>query len=166
MTTSQSLTDTPATDRLTIRHVPLGPDAPVGPDTPGPLSDPETGRIAAFLHRHLGQYGDALSDIQACLRYAHERGGSVTLAEEDGHLLGAVVTNRTGMSGFIPENILVYVAVHESTRGRGVGRQLIEVATGALQGSVALHVEPHNPARKLYERLGFTNKYLEMRLQR
>lgn len=160
MTTSQPLTDTPAPDTLTFRHVPLGPG------TPGPLSGPETERIAAFLHRHLGQYGDAPGDIQACLRYAHERGGSVTLAEEDGQLLGAVVTNRTGMSGFIPENILVYVAVHESTRGRGVGRQLIEVATGALQGSVALHVEPHNPARQLYERLGFTNKYLEMRLQR
>ena len=27
-------------------------------------------------------------------------------------------------------------------------------------------LEPDNPAKKLYEKLGFTNKYLEMRLQR
>ena len=30
-------------------------------------------------------------------------------------------------------------------------------------GGVALHVEPDNPAKFLYEKLGFTNKYLEMR---
>jgi GNAT superfamily N-acetyltransferase len=123
-------------------------------------------RVAEFLFTHLDEYGDALGDIQACLAYAHERGGSVTYAEENGELLGAVVTNRTGMGGFIPENILVYIAVHGSARGRGLGKQLMETALANLQGSVALHVEPHNPARKLYERLGFTSKYLEMRLQR
>ncbi|HAB28956.1 MAG TPA: GNAT family N-acetyltransferase, partial [Xanthomarina gelatinilytica] len=34
------------------------------------------------------------------------------------------------------------------------------------EGDVALHVEPNNPAIKLYESLGFTNKYLEMRLKK
>ena len=34
------------------------------------------------------------------------------------------------------------------------------------QGNIALHVEPDNPAIKLYEKLGFTNKYLEMRLNK
>jgi ribosomal protein S18 acetylase RimI-like enzyme len=33
-----------------------------------------------------------------------------------------------------------------------------------LRGNIALHVEPDNPAKILYEKLGFTNKYLEMRL--
>jgi ribosomal protein S18 acetylase RimI-like enzyme len=31
-------------------------------------------------------------------------------------------------------------------------------------GDIALHVEPENPALHLYKKLGFTNKYLEMRL--
>ncbi|GGL83079.1 hypothetical protein GCM10010840_21070 [Deinococcus aerolatus] len=148
------------TQTLNIRNYRLGPDAP---DT---LKPEDRQRVAGFLHTHLDEYGDALEDIQACLAYAQERGGSVTYAEEDGELLGAVVTNRTGMSGFIPENILVYIAVHGKTRGRGLGKQLMETVLANVEGNVALHVEPHNPAKKLYERLGFTNKYLEMRLTR
>ncbi len=35
----------------------------------------------------------------------------------------------------------------------------IEIA----DGNIALHVEPNNPARFLYEKIGFTSKYLEMR---
>lgn len=34
------------------------------------------------------------------------------------------------------------------------------------KGNIALHVEPDNPAKKLYENCGFTNKYLEMRLNK
>jgi ribosomal protein S18 acetylase RimI-like enzyme len=37
-------------------------------------------------------------------------------------------------------------------------------AINTAKGNIALHVEPENPARYLYEKLGFTNKYLEMRL--
>lgn len=138
----------------------------LGPDTPAELGAEQSQRVAEFLHTHLDEYGDALADIQACLAYAQERGGSVTYAEEDGEILGAVITNRTGMGGFIPENILVYIAVHGKTRGRGLGQQLMETVLAHVAGSVALHVEPHNPAKKLYERLGFTSKYLEMRLTR
>jgi ribosomal protein S18 acetylase RimI-like enzyme len=70
------------------------------------------------------------------------------------------------MGGYIPEHILVYIAVYPSTRGQGVGKQLMQTAIDLLPGGIALHVEPENPARKLYEALGFTNKYLEMRLVR
>jgi ribosomal-protein-alanine N-acetyltransferase len=138
----------------------------LGPGMDDTLGAEDGQRVAAFLHAHLDEYGDALGDIQACLAYAREHGGSVTCAEEGGELLGAVITNRTGMSGFIPENILVYIAVHGKTRGRGLGRQLMETVLANVEGNVALHVEPHNPAKKLYERLGFTSKYLEMRLNR
>jgi len=77
-----------------------------------------------------------------------------------------VVVNNTGMKGYIPENILVYIAVRGDQRGKGVGKGLMAQALERAQGSIALHVEPDNPARKLYESLGFTNKYLEMRLHR
>lgn len=123
-------------------------------------------KIAAFLHQHLDEFGDPTEDILKCLEYVFEKGGFVHLGIENDEIKGAVVINETGMSGYIPENILVYIAVNADQRGKGVGTQLMQGALDQCNGNVALHVEPHNPAKKLYERLGFTNKYLEMRYQR
>ena len=126
--------------------------------------------IADFLFQHLGEYGDPKEDIMKCLDYALDQGmqagGFVVMAREKGQLLGVLVMNRTGMSGYIPENILVYIAVDAEQRGKGIGGKLMKMAMKMAKGAIALHVEPDNPAKKLYERLGFTNKYLEMRLIR
>jgi ribosomal protein S18 acetylase RimI-like enzyme len=70
------------------------------------------------------------------------------------------------MKDYIPENILVYIAVDNSQRGKGYGKNLMQKAIDYTSGSIALHVEPDNPAFHLYKKLGFTNKYLEMRLTR
>ncbi len=138
--------------------------------------DPATGennlytnhRIAAFLERHLDQFGDRQEDILECLAYAldPERGGFIVVVVDEQEPIGVVVVNRTGMKGYIPENILVYIAVHRDHRGKGIGKALMQQAMDHAVGAIALHVEPENPARRLYESLGFTNKYLEMRLQR
>ncbi|TXE12513.1 GNAT family N-acetyltransferase [Algoriphagus aquimarinus] len=124
--------------------------------------------IADFLFLHLGQYGDPKDDIMKCLDYALDQsmhaGGFVVMARENGKILGALIMNKTGMSGYIPENILVYIAVDADQRGKGIGGEIMEMAIKMANGSIALHVEPDNPAKKLYERIGFTNKYLEMRL--
>lgn len=125
--------------------------------------------IADFLHTHLDEFGDSKDDIMKCLDYAlssfGHQGGFVVLAREGGSIKGAVVVNQTGMSGYIPENILVYIAVHSDQRGKGVGKELMKKAINTAKGDIALHVEPENPAKFLYEKLGFTNKYLEMRLK-
>ena len=81
-------------------------------------------------------------------------------------MVGAVIINFTGMKGYIPENILVYIASHQDYRGMGIGKKLMEMALENTEGNIALHVEPDNPAKKLYEKMGFTNKYLEMRWNR
>lgn len=126
-------------------------------------------RIADFLFTHLDQYGDKREDIMKAIDYAQKEtashGGYIVVGEIDGDIVGSVVINRTGMEGYIPENILVYIAVDASQRGKGIGKQLMQKAINLAQGDIALHVEPDNPARHLYEKLGFTNKYLEMRLK-
>jgi ribosomal-protein-alanine N-acetyltransferase len=126
--------------------------------------------VSKFLFKALEQYGDEERHILKCINYALSddagKGGMVTVAAEGNTIVGAVVINDTGMGGYIPDHILVYIAVDPSQRGKGTGQKLMEQVISKTNGDIALHVEPHNPAIRLYERLGFTNKYLEMRLQK
>ena len=120
-----------------------------------------------FLHIHLGEYRDSSEAINKAIDYAFStaegNGGFLMLASLKGKSVGAVVVNRTGMEGYIPENILVYIAVDQKHRGKGLGRAIMEQIQNECDGAIALHVEYDNPARRLYERLGFTSKYAEMR---
>ncbi|AFM03445.1 acetyltransferase [Bernardetia litoralis DSM 6794] len=123
--------------------------------------------INEFLFKHLEQYGDPKADIKKAMEYSLSKeagkGGYIFYAIEEEKIVGATVINETGMTDYIPENILVYIAVDGSQRGKGIGQKIMTEAMNSVKGSVALHVEPNNPAKKLYERLGFENKYLEMR---
>lgn len=133
------------------------------------LSDLQKDQIADFLRKQLENFGDPKADVLKCLDYAMNpdgQGGLVILAIEESELIGVLVLNHTGMSGYIPEHILVYFAVKKNQRGKGLGRKMMNQLLGQISGSIALHVEPQNPAKRLYEELGFTNKYLEMRLSR
>lgn len=135
-------------------------------------SDPRFSRdeIADFLFEHLDEYGDERKAILKCISYAYGddvgQGGFVLVAHDEDEILGVVIINNTNMGGYIPEHILVYIAVHEKTRGQGVGKALMERIIEETDGDIALHVEPDNPAKFLYEKFGFTNKYLEMRLKK
>ena len=135
-----------------------------GPDLEKQL---DRGELVDFLHAHLDQFGDSKKAIGNAISYALDgepgTGGFVLTAHEDDNMIGALVMNDTGMSGYIPEHVLVYVAVDASCRGKGYGGQICRHALNKADGNVKLHVEYDNPAKRLYERLGFTNKYAEMR---
>ena len=134
------------------------------------LSAKDIELISNFLFKHLEEYGDEREAIAKAIDYAQGdkpgTGGKIFTAQDHGEIKGAVVVNKTGMEGYIPENILVYIATHKDTRGKGVGKQLMKLALDNCNGDFALHVEHNNPAKFLYEKLGFTNPYLEMRLKR
>lgn len=129
----------------------------------------EKKEVVDFLYDQLDEYGDEREDIYNCLEYAlsdrPHQGGFILMQRHNTKIAGIVVMNKTGMSGYIPENILVYIATHRDMRGKGLGQRLMKEAIARVNGDIALHVEPENPAKFLYEKLGFTNKYLEMRLK-
>lgn len=123
-----------------------------------------------FMYVHLGQFGDEKEAINKCIDFAFGKngglGGFILAAYYEGKLVGGLIMNKTGMSGYIPENILVYVAVDAEMRGKGFGGQICNRSFEIAEGDVKLHVEYENPAKRLYERLGMSTKYAEMRLNR
>ena len=133
-------------------------------------TDLEKSEIVNFLFENLQEFGDPKIDIQKAIDYSVKEfisfGGFTMLIMENDIIVGATIINRTGMGGYIPENILVYIATHKDYRGKGFGKILMQKAIDYSKGDIALHVEASNPAIHLYNKLGFTNPYLEMRLKK
>jgi GNAT superfamily N-acetyltransferase len=123
--------------------------------------------LTIFLHETMKPYEDSLADIDNAIDYAFSKekyaGGFILLVGVEGKLGGAVVMLNTGMAGYIPENVLVFVSIDPSLRGQGIGGELIRRSIAECDGQVKLHVDFGNPARRLYERLGFVHAYDEMR---
>ncbi|MEZ6021577.1 MAG: GNAT family N-acetyltransferase [Planctomycetota bacterium] len=120
-------------------------------------------------------WGDSLPDVHGALDYLFsERGGRGGFLVLAGHpdqagalrLVGALAMLATGMGGYVPAHLLVYVSVLPDMRGHGLGGRLVQQAVDQCPGDIKLHVEYDNPAKRLYERLGFKTKYAEMRLVR
>ncbi|MDA3904840.1 MAG: GNAT family N-acetyltransferase [Bacteroidales bacterium] len=126
--------------------------------------------VIDFLLDNLQEYGDPKSDIEKCINYSLKEvpsfGGFILVSYLENEISGVVVVNQTGMKDYIPENILVYIATHKNHRGKGIGKMLMKKAIDMAEGNIALHVEPDNPARFLYEKVGFSSKYIEMRYKK
>lgn len=127
-------------------------------------------KVVDFFHTTMKPYHDSREDVDRALEYAFSdgpgQGGFLVLAEENERLLGALLMLDTGMRGYVPPNILLFVTVHPDHRGRGLGGRIIDHSLAQCDGDVKLHVEYDNPAKRLYERIGFSTKYAEMRLSR
>ncbi|MCF7668881.1 MAG: GNAT family N-acetyltransferase [Verrucomicrobia bacterium] len=126
--------------------------------------------VESLLYEWLKPYNDTPPAIHKAVDYALGKdgkpGGGVLIGKVAGRYVGFVVVNKTGMGGYIPDNILVYIAVAPEQRGKGLGGRLIEATLNEFPGDFKLHVEQENPARRLYRKVGFTEKYAEMRFQR
>ncbi|MCK4858276.1 MAG: GNAT family N-acetyltransferase [candidate division Zixibacteria bacterium] len=124
-------------------------------------------QLAVFLRESLKPYDDPLPDVKQGITDAllprNGEPGFVLIAEIDQQPVAALIMLRTGMKGYVPENLLLWVAVDQSVRGKGVGSQIIRRSFELADGDVKLHVEYDNPAKRLYERLGMTSEYAEMR---
>ena len=130
----------------------------------------EKSEVVDFLFDNLQEYGDPKHQIERAIDYSIKEftsfGGFTMVLIEEEEIRAAVVVNKTGMDGYIPENILVYIATDKNHRGKGIGKKLLQSTIENAEGDIALHVDADNPAKKLYEKFGFTNPYLEMRLKK
>lgn len=94
-------------------------------------------------------------------------GGFVLTAHTSRQLIAVVVVNRTGMEGYNPNNLFVYVTFHKDYRNdETMMLQVLKKAIDLTDGDIALHVERRNPVLKLYKKMGFEAQYLELRFNK
>jgi GNAT superfamily N-acetyltransferase len=93
-------------------------------------------------------------DAQDAHYREHYEGATYEVIEVDGVPAGRLYLHRK------PKEIrLVDIALLPAFRGKGIGTRLLAEIIAEAKGRgvpVTIHVEMFNPARRLYERLGFT----------
>ncbi|MHA4868772.1 GNAT family N-acetyltransferase [Duganella sp. PWIR1] len=92
-------------------------------------------------------------DAQHRHYHAHHPEARFDVIELDGEAIGRLYVKR------MPQRIhVIDIAILPPWRGRGLGTQLLAALMAeaeASDASVTIHVEIHNPAQSLYQRLGF-----------
>lgn len=98
-------------------------------------------------------FTDAQLDLQRSHYREHYPGAEFLVIEQDGAPIGRMYLCR-----FAREIRLMDISLSEANRNAGVGtrllRALLDIARRERR-NVTLHVEPDNPAQRLYRRLGF-----------
>jgi ribosomal protein S18 acetylase RimI-like enzyme len=124
-------------------------------------------KLSSFLFEHMIPYEDKHEDILKGLKYALKmdgKPGGFIITGFIGEALNCCgVVLNTGMEGYVPENLVLFVCVHKDYRRKGLGKKLMNNIVSSSSGNIKLHVEDDNPAKYLYEKIGFKSKYLEMR---
>ena len=94
------------------------------------------------------------------------QGGFVLLAEKNKSILGSVVINRTNMEGYVPKNLMVYLAADPNSAIPDFEKTLLSKVIQLTSSEVACHITVDNPAMKIFEDVGFKKNLFEMRLKR
>jgi ribosomal protein S18 acetylase RimI-like enzyme len=134
------------------------------------ISPMEKNMLVSFLHEHC-ENADSPASIREAVEYALKTkpsfGGFILVVRQRHQILAAIVANRTGMEGYSATNIFVYAGFHPECRSNEtLIHDAMQKAIGYADGDIAMHVEPNNPALKLYQKLGFSAQYLELRLNK
>lgn len=133
------------------------------------ISPSDQNALVRFLLEHSENV--TKKGIEEAIEYAVKSkpsfGGFIMAAHQNGKLVAVVVANRTGMGGYVPNNIFVFVTQHrEFLHEEDQMLSLLRKAISYADGDVALHVKPDNPTLELFKKIGFEAQYLELRLSK
>lgn len=118
--------------------------------------------VLGYVKTYLAEYSDPEIEMVDALKNAMDK-GYILLAEQNDENLGICVIVNTQFEDFIPTYHLAYLGTSKSSKGRGIGTELITQAIDKTNGNLSLHVDLDNKnAKKLYEKMGFKHKYNRM----
>lgn len=126
--------------------------------------------IVNFIYDNQVASEDTKANIYRSVEYALSpfkyQGGFVLLAEQNKSILGSVVVNRTNMEGYVPKNLMVYLAAVPNSAIPGFEKMLLSKVIQLTSSELACHIRVDNPAMKIFEDVGFKKNFFEMRLKR
>lgn len=133
-------------------------------------SEIEKLKIMEFLTKYLEGIEPNQDHIRKAIEYATKErlsfGGFAIVKKSEGQIIGVSIVNQTGMEGYMAENVLVYLAVVEEYRKKGVAKNMIEQVLRHAKGDVALHLKGDSSLAPICEKFGFKRSIVEMRLER
>ena len=112
--------------------------------------------MITFFHETMKPFEDEPGDIKAALDYMYSKnggkGGFLMVSRVNGELGGALLMLNTGMGGYVPENILLFVTIDPKLRGQGIGRRMMTDLYRRLQPLDRLSFWTATPAAAEYYR--------------
>jgi threonine synthase len=119
-------------------------------------------QLVAYTREWLAQYADSLGETEDAINNANDQ-GFILLASRNGEYEGVCIVVNLGFERFIPTYHLAYIGTRSTSKGRGLGTELMQKAIELTDGNLSLHVDLDNKgAKKLYEKLGFVHTYNRM----
>ncbi len=133
------------------------------------LSILEKSKIINFLESNAenGHFSkcEITEAVECAMKERPSLGGFIITIKNDKELLGALVVNSTGMENLNPKHRLSLFAIARSHRHNGIARSLLDGAVQQAGNDLAIQLEPGNGEVAFFKKLGFKEKYVEMRLE-
>mgnify|MGYP001155434785 CR=1 FL=1 len=133
------------------------------------LSLLQINKLTKFIHQYQLQNDFTEQGIRRSIEYAAKErpgfGGLIVTAEEGDEVIGAAVLNKTGFEGYLPENLVVSIAVHQNYKDDGVYRKIVDYVVNYCCGDIGVQLKETNPLVRFFKNQGFTNNYIQMNLK-
>ena len=103
-----------------------------------------------------------LQAVEYAIKEVPSFGGFILTTEINEQIIAAIIVNKTGMGGYMPEYVAVLNAIAPNYRGKGITKSLIEKAINLGKGDISLLVKNCGPKELILENLTVEAKYMQM----
>lgn len=131
------------------------------------ISYSKKNEIVKFLREHLEFTWVEETAILKAVEYATKEipsfGGFVLTAEENEEIVAALVVNKTGLSGLMPEYVAVLQAAKSIAKSKVIVRKLVERAVKLAQGDIANLIMDFGPKELMLEDMKVEAKFMPIK---